>query len=123
MTQFHDWEWFTGEVPTGRVQTWVDGDTRERAESSHVWRGTSFDWANKIAFRRVKEPVRGEVVLTGWCYDNGDGVVFGRGVKSNITHRLTLPTEDGALICGEYVGPGGAVVKVVSLAIRMTAHD
>ena len=109
MTQFHDWEWFTGEVPTGRVQTWVDGDTRERAESSHVWRGTSFDWANKIAFRRVKEPVRGEVVLIGlpsisWCFNTcGDG---------SDTHRLTLPTDDGALICGEYVEPGGATIKV-----------
>ena len=107
MTQFYDWEWFTGEVPTGRVQIWVDGETRESAEEGYAALDGNFIWNKRIiAFRRVKEPVRGEVVL-GW-----DGLTACKGVHKRDTHRLTLPTDDGALICGEYVGPGGAVVKI-----------
>ena len=114
MTQFHDWEWFTGEVPTGRVQVWPDGRTKHQAENLSVQPARDYRWGEYIiAFRRVKEPVRGEVVLIGlpsisWCFNTcGDG---------SDTHQLTLPTDDGALICGEYVGPGGAVVKVDRLA-------
>ena len=112
MTQFHDWEFFTGEAPTGKVQIWLDGWTREKAEDGDFSLANVFIWdATIIAYRRVKEPVRGEVSVT--CDINS---LTHSGVVVANTHRLTLPTEDGALICGEYVGPGGAVVKVARLA-------
>ena len=123
MTQFHDWEWFTGKVPKGRVQVQTREMSREDAERGNFW--GYWCWTHHdcdpqyiIAYRRIKDPVRGDVVLSGWCNDGHRGVFFGNGPNPHDTHRLTLPTEDGALICGEYVGPGGAVVKVARLAIE-----
>ena len=115
MTQFHEWEWFTGNQPNGRVQVWCDGETREKAEKGNGAMARAFIWNRSIiAFRRVKEPVRGEMVLYARDYGIGS---YGASTshEPRDTHRLTLPTDDGALICGEYVGPGGAVVKVEML--------
>ena len=114
MTQFYDWEWFTGEVPTGRVQVQTRSTTRILAEKWAVgafwnWEIAPHDPEYIIAYRRVKEPVRGEVVL-GW-----DGLTACKGVHKRDTHRLTLTTDDGALICGEYVEPGGAILKIETL--------
>ena len=112
MTQFHDWEWFTGEVPTGRVQIQCAVQSRIDADSQEAESAGFCDWSidgvggDIIAFRRVKEPVRGDVVMTG-CK-----AIYTDMPSKYDTHRLTLPTEDGALIAGEYIGPGGAVVKV-----------
>ena len=114
MTQFHEWEWFTGEVPAGRVQVQTREMSRACAEITQPskfweWEKLPDDPRRIIAFRRVKDPVRGEVVITG--VHEKLATVFGRFDHGD-THQLTLPTDDGALICGEYVGPGGAVVKV-----------
>ena len=109
MTQFHEWEMCNGQVaPTeGRIALWCEGMTRAQAKKTEAMPAQSIIWSDAvIAFRRVKEPVRGEVVL-GW-----DGLIACKDVHKRDTHRLTLTTDDDALICGEYVEPGGATIKV-----------
>ena len=114
MTQFHDWEWFTGDVPDGMVQTQSQYQTRYEVEKLPAHISDNGSWSNIIAFRRVKEPFRGEMVLTG--YQERIGWFFASQDRSGIdTHRLTLPTNDGALIAGEYIGLGGDVVKVEAI--------
>lgn len=67
----------------------------------------SFDelwhWNYVIAYRVLIEPVRG--VETLWREDDGwADCDYGKS-----THTLRLPTLDGALIPGEYTGPGGVI--------------
>jgi len=53
-----------------------------------------------VAWQALIEPVRGEVVKHV-------------AVKGGfVTHTLRLPTLDGALIPGEYIGPDGATIVV-----------
>jgi hypothetical protein len=117
-TQFGDWEWFKGNVPSGLVQPWYRDKNQAQAEMAETYDTSMLDWhfhktsgAHIIAFRRVIEPVRGDVVLTG--ADFGDGFLFAVGGRYGVdTHRLTLPTIDGKLTPGKYTGPDGAVVTV-----------
>jgi hypothetical protein len=112
-TQFSDWEIWNGkgEPPTDLVQVHFDGETRKSSEENVAEDAEMFDWDFIIAFRRVIEPVRGEVVLTG--YHKTVGCVFSSQNYDGLdTHRLTLPTIDGKLTSGKYTGPDGAVVTV-----------
>jgi hypothetical protein len=112
-TQFSDWEiWNSkGEKPKGLVQVQFTFDTRDSAEVSLIRSSSNWAWKNIIAFRRVIEPVRGEVVLTGnqgrigWIFSSQDYDEF-------YTHSVTLPTIEGKLIPGKYTGPDGAVLTV-----------
>lgn len=67
------------------------------------------DWTNinLLRYRVMIEPERGEVVK----YVD-DQLLFYFQPDEASTHRLTLPTLDGALIPGTYTGPDGAVIKV-----------
>jgi hypothetical protein len=116
--QFGDWEWFKGNVPSGLVQPWYRDKNQAQAEMAETYDTSMLDWnfhktsgARIIAFRRVIEPVRGEVVLTGnqgrigWIFSSQDCDEF-------VTHRLTLPTINGNLPPGKYTGPDGAVIIV-----------
>jgi len=109
MTQYNPWEFFIGEIPTGKVQVWVDGKTKEHAQSQEPNLASNFYWDNIIAFRSVKSPVRSEVVVNGRIRENGP--VFGNQLWDD-THRLILPTDDGNLICGEYLKYDGTIVKI-----------
>ena len=62
-----------------------------------------------LTFRAKPQPVRGEVVMFG--RDCGD---FGTRMQID-THRLTIPTIDGALIAGEYRDDAGNVIKLEAL--------
>jgi hypothetical protein len=113
-TQFSNWEISNGQpVPTdGRLALWFVGMTRQEANEIAPWDARSIKWNDGIiAFRRVIEPVRGEVVLTGnqgrigWTFSSQD-------YNELDTHRLTLPTINGKLTPGKYTGPDGAVVTV-----------
>jgi hypothetical protein len=117
-TQFGDWEWFKGNVPSGLVQPWYRDKNQAQAEMAKTYDTSMLDWdfhktsvARIIAFRRVIEPVRGEVVLTGnqgrigWIFSSQD-------YDGLDTHGITFPTIDGKLIPGKYTGPDGAVVTV-----------
>ena len=113
-TQFGDWEWFKGNVPSGLVQPWYRDKNQAQAEMAETYDTSMLDWnfhktsvAHIIAFRRVIEPVRGEVVMTGHLKHFNAG-----GQMSNDTHRVAFPTIDGKLILGKYTGPDGAVVTV-----------
>jgi len=57
---------------------------------------------------RIKpSPVVGEVVLHGV-----KGVAWSSLTVDNATEKMTIPTIDGQLITGEFVGPDGHVIKV-----------
>jgi|GEM_PF-6890361 len=99
-TQFGDWEIWNGkgEPPTGLVQVHCRNETREVAEACDPMSSDIFIWEKIIAFRRVIEPVRGEVVMTGHLKHFNAG-----GQMSNDTHSVTLPTIDGKLVTGDAV--------------------
>ena len=112
-TQFGDWEIWNGkgDLPTGLVQAhWQHQDRKEAERNAPNYAGIH-SWGYIIAFRRVIEPVRGEVVLTGnqgrigWIFSSQD-------YDGLNTHSVTLPTIEGKLILGKYTGPDGAVVTV-----------
>ena len=111
--QFGDWEIWSGkgEPPTGMVQVQTKYDTWFVAEKSHPKDSSLLSWNLIIAFRRVIEPVRGDVVLTGnqgrigWIFSSQD-------YDGLDTHGITFPTIDGKLIPGKYTGPDGAVIIV-----------
>jgi hypothetical protein len=112
-TQFGDWEIWNGQpVPTDRkLALWFVGMTRQEANEIAPWDARSIQWHDGIiAFRRVIEPVRGEVVMTG--YSNGIQYWFSSDGGINNAHRLTLPTTNGELTPGKYTGPDGAVIIV-----------
>jgi len=112
MIHYHDWEWFTGDnIPTGQVQIWIDGLPRGVAETSLYDEANEIFWDSSIvAFRRVKVVVRGEVVMYGrilhhgWNYNTYEELID--------THRITLPTIDGEILCGETVWYNGTTLKV-----------
>jgi hypothetical protein len=123
-TQFGDWEIWNGngKPPTGLVQVQRANQTRLDSEAgikpipanSFIWFG-AWPTATIIAFRRVIEPVRGEVML--YVGDGtGFGLVFGSTKASGDTLRLALPTINGKLVTGKYTGPDGAVVTVENLS-------
>ena len=60
-----------------------------------------------LTYRAKPPPVRGEVVRYG-----GVDLVWTKNASNIDTHRLTLPTIDGALIAGEYRDDAGNVIKL-----------
>jgi len=64
----------------------------------------------RVYARRVVVPVMGEVVMTGG--DFGVYWAFGPTQYPDDTHRITLPTRDGALIAGTYTSADGHSVVV-----------
>lgn len=91
-----------------RIQ--VERETGEERRSD-LWTWTfSGNNGDIIAYRVVKQTVRGEVVVTGWL-DEAGGVFSDEKVGTE-THRLTLPTTDSKLIPGTYTGPDGATIKI-----------
>lgn len=113
--KFGEWEWTKGNAPSGLVQPWYRDKTQSQAEAAEIYDTSMLDWgfheksvARIIAFRRVIGPVRGYVSFT-----TDINSLTHTGAVCDPTHRLTLPTEDGALIADEYIGKrSGAVVRV-----------
>jgi len=64
----------------------------------------------RVYARRVVVPVMGELAITGF-HANGNWA-FGAILHSFDTHRITLPTRDGALIAGTYTSADGHSVVV-----------
>ena len=116
--QFGEWEIWNNDrdLPSGRVQVQGKLQTREDAENSSHGEAINFVWSIIIAFRRVIELVRGEMVLCGMS--RGLGLEFFRSesLLNAATHRITLPTIDGKLATGEYTGPDGSVIKIEDLS-------
>ena len=56
-------------------------------------------------------PVRGALSITGYSDADGDWL-FGPPESCPDTHRLTLPTDGGDLVCGDYRDGAGNVIKV-----------
>jgi len=119
-TQFSDWEIWNGngEPPTGLVQIHRANQSRLEAQTNYTCTSKSFTWVNAIspgakiiAFRRVIEPVREEIVMTGHLKHFNAG-----GQMLNDIHRITFPTIDGKIATGEYTGPGGSVIKIEDLS-------
>ena len=83
------------------------------------WADQTSEWADYtgdilltavLTVRAKPQPVRGEVVVTGWVDETGS--IFSDLAMGKDTHRLTLPTIDGALIAGEYRDDAGNVIKL-----------
>jgi len=95
-------------VPDGRGQVQMNDENRDSAELSQPRNLALTTWRGITAYRRLIEPVRGEVVKY-W-----DGSHLSRDQCDGDTHRLILPTRDGELIPGEYPGPDGVIrVEVI----------
>ena len=73
---------------------------------------TTFGSDKRIVF----EPERGEVVLDGQKNFSGSCWRFESNcIDQSHTHRLRIPTLDGELATGTYVGPDGHRIKVEKL--------
>lgn len=114
MTQYEEWTAFNHRstpIPDGKVQVWLDGEYRSCAEKRPPRESKTINWTKDnsypiIAFRRVKEPVRGMWEL--WPY-RGEW----RSFDSSSDCKMTLPTENNKPIPDTYIGRNtGAEIKI-----------
>jgi hypothetical protein len=108
MREFHKWQFWDSEdeKPTGLIQVWHNGQTRQSAELNIV-SSEGHSWNGVIAFRRVKEPVRGVIILYGSPLH---GFHYTKTISN--THRMTLDTKDGKLVTGVYASPCDSLFKL-----------
>ena len=101
------------------VQVQLYDDRRSDIEmDEHRNASNKWNWGHGvpnpvIAYRVVKQTMRGEVVVTGSLDETGG--IFSDVQTGNETNRLTMPTVDGELIPGIYIGPDGATIKIEAL--------
>lgn len=100
------------------VQPRFADDSRQRVAEREAdvagnwyWR-LDGDGCDIIAYRVVKQPVRGEAVFHGSMHDYFSLHPGGGYRNPDKPARVTFTTADGLLIPGTYTGPDGATIKI-----------
>jgi hypothetical protein len=105
------------------VQVHLASETRDelrhqrlKEKRSNLWTWTiDGSELDIIAYRVVKQPVRGEVVFSGSLHDHFSLHPDRDYRNPDKPARVTFPTADGLLIPGTYHGPDGATIKIEAL--------
>lgn len=108
MTEYYDWEIYNHgktPIPEGKVQVHLNDETREEAEEFKIFPAEGDEvWPTVVAFRRVKEPVRGEKVVRFFCA-TGTGTYCNEYVaRIDMIERKPIP--------GTYTHPDGHKIKI-----------
>ena len=81
------------------------------ANGWHIAHLSAKEWDANVTYATPPEPVKGEIVLGGWC-DARFGWCIGSGSASgNDTHRIILPTVNGDLPEGDVTCKIERIVK------------